>query len=51
MEMELKHGKMEENILENLSMTNHTEKELSYMLMAQSMLVSGVMANDMEKGP
>ncbi len=41
MEVEQKLGKMEENILEILKMTNQMVKELLHILMVQVMLVSG----------
>ena len=40
MEMEPKHGKMEENIQEILKMTNYTEQELYFILTAKNIKVN-----------
>ena len=47
--MEQKHGKMEENIQENLKMINQMEKELLIILMVQVILGSGLTEKNMDQ--
>ena len=49
MEMVLKLGRTEENILENLKMMNLTDKVLLHILMDQNMLENGEMESGMVK--